>query len=108
MTAVKDREGVARLTRVAKPTDDSGLMPPVRPAGRRETAKSKADLLPTTGVARLTPKAPVVARKPLSIERLTVTSNGPWVRTPVTVPPERVSVVDAPGPVIEVSCPAPS
>jgi len=62
--AVTDREGVARLTRVAKPTDSGGLMPPVRPSGKGgpsgRAAKSGSDLLPPTGVARLTPKAAAV------------------------------------------------
>jgi flavin reductase (DIM6/NTAB) family NADH-FMN oxidoreductase RutF len=59
---VTDREGVARLTRVVRPTEDGGLMPPPRspapPDGRPPSAK--ADLLPQTGVAKLTPKAPAV------------------------------------------------
>jgi flavin reductase (DIM6/NTAB) family NADH-FMN oxidoreductase RutF len=56
---VTEREGVARLTRVVQPTDGAGLMPPPRRAlnpGRTPTA----ELLPQTGVARLTPKAPAV------------------------------------------------
>jgi flavin reductase (DIM6/NTAB) family NADH-FMN oxidoreductase RutF len=61
VTTVTDREGVARLTRVAKPTDTTGgLMPPPRPATKRAPAKSGSDLLPPTGVARLTPKAAAV------------------------------------------------
>ena len=67
MGAVTDREGVARLTRVARPTDTTGgLMPPLRP-GRQGQARpapaaatEHATLLPQTGVARLTPKAPAV------------------------------------------------
>ncbi len=56
-----EREGVARLTRVARPTETSGgLMPPPRPAGKRAPAKSGSDLLSPTGVARLTPKAAAV------------------------------------------------
>jgi flavin reductase (DIM6/NTAB) family NADH-FMN oxidoreductase RutF len=60
--AVTDREGVARLTRVARPTDSSGgLMPPLRTGPKREaTTKPAATLLPQTGVAKLTPKAPAV------------------------------------------------
>jgi len=57
---VTDREGVARLTRVARPTDSSGLMPPLRPAGKREAKAVVGTLLPQTGVAKLTPKAPAV------------------------------------------------
>jgi len=61
VTTVTDREGVARLTRVAKPTETSGgLMPPPRQAGKTAPAKSGSDLLPHTGVARLTPKAAAV------------------------------------------------
>src|SRR6202042_382694 len=53
--------GIARLPRVARPTETSGgLMPPPRPAAGRTPAKSGADLLPPTGVARLTPKAAAV------------------------------------------------
>ena len=58
MSTVTDREGVARLTRVARPTESSGLMPPPRPALKRE--RPGAALPPQTGVARLTPKAPAV------------------------------------------------
>ena len=58
MSTVTDREGVARLTRVARPTTSSGLMPPLRPARKREPPA--ATLPPQTGVARLTPKAAAV------------------------------------------------
>jgi flavin reductase (DIM6/NTAB) family NADH-FMN oxidoreductase RutF len=61
VTTVTDREGVARLTRVAKPTETyGGLMPPPRPAAKPAPANSGANLLPPTGVARLTPKAAAV------------------------------------------------
>jgi flavin reductase (DIM6/NTAB) family NADH-FMN oxidoreductase RutF len=74
VTTVTDREGVARLTRVAKPTDSTGgLMPPLRPppqapppgaadnlTKREANPPAGAELLPQTGVARLTPKAPAV------------------------------------------------
>jgi flavin reductase (DIM6/NTAB) family NADH-FMN oxidoreductase RutF len=74
VTTVNDREGVARLTRVAKPTDSTGgLMPPLRPppqapppgaadnlTKREANPPAGAELLPQTGVARLTPKAPAV------------------------------------------------
>jgi flavin reductase (DIM6/NTAB) family NADH-FMN oxidoreductase RutF len=61
VTTVTEREGVARLTRVARPTETSGgLMPPPRPAGKRAPAKSGSDLLHPTGVAKLTPKAAAV------------------------------------------------
>jgi flavin reductase (DIM6/NTAB) family NADH-FMN oxidoreductase RutF len=58
--AVTDREGVARLTRVVRPTDGAGLMPPPRPGARAKPEQppaTDATLLPQTGVARLTPKA---------------------------------------------------
>ena len=58
--AVTDREGVARLTRVARPTESSGLMPPPRPLAKREPRPANSTLPPTTGVARLTPKAAAV------------------------------------------------
>jgi flavin reductase (DIM6/NTAB) family NADH-FMN oxidoreductase RutF len=60
--AVTDREGVARLTRVVRPTDGAGLMPPPRTPGKpkREPPGDKSGLLPQTGVARLTPKARAV------------------------------------------------
>jgi flavin reductase (DIM6/NTAB) family NADH-FMN oxidoreductase RutF len=46
---------------VAKPIDDAGLMPPpLRQASQRGTAKKNADLHPTTGMAKLTPRAPAV------------------------------------------------
>ena len=58
MSTVTDREGVARLTRVARPSGSSGLMPPPRPNAKREQPPAAgAPLLPQTGVARLTPKA---------------------------------------------------
>jgi flavin reductase (DIM6/NTAB) family NADH-FMN oxidoreductase RutF len=59
--AVTDREGVARLTRVVRPTDRAGLMPPPRPASKPRPAKNP-NLLPQTGVARLTPKARAVEK----------------------------------------------
>jgi flavin reductase (DIM6/NTAB) family NADH-FMN oxidoreductase RutF len=57
---VTERHGVARLTRVATPTDSTGLMPPPRPpSGRAPTAGRKSFTAPT-GVAKLTPKAAAV------------------------------------------------
>jgi flavin reductase (DIM6/NTAB) family NADH-FMN oxidoreductase RutF len=64
-----EREGIARLTRVAKvapPTASTGLMPPPRPlstAGGRRTvppAPARTAIEPPTGVAKLTPKAAAV------------------------------------------------
>jgi flavin reductase (DIM6/NTAB) family NADH-FMN oxidoreductase RutF len=69
VSAVTDREGVARLTRVVRPTQSAGgLMPPLRPPSgpisspprKREPPTAEAALVPQTGVARLTPKAPAV------------------------------------------------
>lgn len=61
MSTVTDREGVARLTRVVRPTEASGgLMPPLPTARKRAVAVPAVDLLPPTGVARLTPKAAAV------------------------------------------------
>ncbi len=62
MTTVTEREGVARLTRVARPTESTGgLMPPLRPPAKREPPTARvASLPPATGVAKLTPKAPAV------------------------------------------------
>ncbi len=61
MTTVTDREGVARLTRVGRPTESTGgLMPPLRPSPKPAPPAAGADLLPPTGVARLTPKAAAV------------------------------------------------
>ncbi len=57
---VPDREGVARLTRVATPTASTGLMPPPRPvAGRPPRAGSavRTVLEPPTGIAKLTPRS---------------------------------------------------
>ncbi|MFZ0088203.1 MAG: flavin reductase family protein [Solirubrobacteraceae bacterium] len=62
-----EREGVARLTRVAKlapPTDSTGMMPPIRPApppaakpGKQPPVPPRSALDPPTGVAKLTPKS---------------------------------------------------
>jgi flavin reductase (DIM6/NTAB) family NADH-FMN oxidoreductase RutF len=60
VTVVTEREGVARLTRVAQPTDSSGLMPPLRPAPKRTHRPSRAALEPPAGIAKLTPKPPAV------------------------------------------------
>jgi flavin reductase (DIM6/NTAB) family NADH-FMN oxidoreductase RutF len=63
--AVPEREGVARLTRVANvapPTTSTGLMPPPRPAqapGGR-AAPPRAAIESLTGIAKLTPKAAAV------------------------------------------------
>jgi flavin reductase (DIM6/NTAB) family NADH-FMN oxidoreductase RutF len=57
VSSVTDREGVARLTRVVRPTDGAGLMPPLRPARQAGAKPAGAELLPHTGVAKLTPKA---------------------------------------------------
>ena len=57
-----ERQGIARLTRVATPTQSSGMMPPLRPSPghSRGSDQSRRGLLPPTGIATLTPKAPAV------------------------------------------------
>jgi flavin reductase (DIM6/NTAB) family NADH-FMN oxidoreductase RutF len=66
-SGLAEREGVARLTRVAKvarPTDSTGMMPPIRPAppapgstSRQPPAPRRSALEPPTGVAKLTPRS---------------------------------------------------
>ncbi len=61
---VSERQGVARLTRVAaKPGDSAGLMPPLRPPQDRAPRPRSAPLEPHTGIARLTPRAAAVEQK---------------------------------------------
>lgn len=67
--AVPDREGVARLTRVAKvaapaSAASAGMMPPLSPGGgggpsraRRPPAPPRAAIEPPAGMARLTPRS---------------------------------------------------
>ena len=67
-----ERQGVARLTRVAEPTASAGLMPPTRSTGRPSPPSGPrrggagplpgTGLAPPTGIARLTPKAAAVAQ----------------------------------------------
>jgi flavin reductase (DIM6/NTAB) family NADH-FMN oxidoreductase RutF len=69
---VTERQGVARLTRVAEPTASAGLMPPTRtpgkpsgpsaPSRRGAGALPSGGLAPPTGIAKLTPKAAAVAQ----------------------------------------------
>jgi flavin reductase (DIM6/NTAB) family NADH-FMN oxidoreductase RutF len=60
---VPDREGMARLTRVATPTASTGLMPPPRPiparapSGGRAAPAVRTMLEQPTGIAKLTPKS---------------------------------------------------
>jgi flavin reductase (DIM6/NTAB) family NADH-FMN oxidoreductase RutF len=59
---VTEREGVARLTRVAKPDTSTGMMPPLRPAGHGGSGKAppappRTAVEPPTGMARLTPRS---------------------------------------------------
>lgn len=62
---MSEREGVARLTRVAQPTQSSGLMPPLRTGPPRPPAPAppgtkqvRVGLRTPTGVAKLTPRSP--------------------------------------------------
>jgi flavin reductase (DIM6/NTAB) family NADH-FMN oxidoreductase RutF len=63
---VTERQGVARLTRVAEPTASAGLMPPSRPAAKPGAAAvhgaspPRAGLSSPTGIAKLTPKGAAV------------------------------------------------
>jgi flavin reductase (DIM6/NTAB) family NADH-FMN oxidoreductase RutF len=60
---VSPRQGIARLTRVATPTSDTGLMPPPKPLQRTRGAPAGTGapaLPPRMGVAKLTPKAAAV------------------------------------------------
>jgi flavin reductase (DIM6/NTAB) family NADH-FMN oxidoreductase RutF len=60
---VSEREGIARLTRVAQPTQSSGMMPPIRPPARPPGSAPPGaqrvglGLRAPTGVATLTPRA---------------------------------------------------
>ena len=62
---MSEREGIARLTRVAPPTESTGLMPPPRPqaGSHRVGGRAHAPTVPRnaieapTGIARLTPKS---------------------------------------------------
>src|SRR5581483_12415613 len=65
---VSEREGVARLTRVATPSTSSGLMSPPRRRGPADG--SHRGLLPVTGVATLTPKAQAVERKAQALRQV--------------------------------------
>ena len=67
---MSEREGVARLTRVAQPTSSSGLMSPVRPAGTPRTSYARRGLQPHTGVAKLTPKAAAVEEAARSLRQV--------------------------------------
>jgi flavin reductase (DIM6/NTAB) family NADH-FMN oxidoreductase RutF len=73
VAVVTKREGVARLTRVAVPTESTGLMPPLRPSSNRssKTAAAPAKALqPPTGVAKLTPKAAAVEEAAKALRRV--------------------------------------
>ncbi len=56
-------EGIARLTRVARPTGSAGLMAPVRQSPKPPSAPSGPGLTAPTGVATLTPKAAAVEQQ---------------------------------------------
>ncbi len=53
---MSERQGIARLTRVAVQPPGGGMMPPLKPPSRRE----HRGLIAPTGVAKLTPKPAVV------------------------------------------------
>jgi flavin reductase (DIM6/NTAB) family NADH-FMN oxidoreductase RutF len=57
VAAVSERSGVARLTRVARPTESAALMPPLPAKARRDPEVNRRNLEPPTGVAKLTPKS---------------------------------------------------
>ena len=69
-----DREGVARLTRVAKiapPTDSTGMMPPIRPAAGRSGGSAGGTLSAGRGKSPLAPPPPASLGAPTGIARLT-------------------------------------
>jgi flavin reductase (DIM6/NTAB) family NADH-FMN oxidoreductase RutF len=70
MNAVTQREGMARLTRVAKPTASSGLMPPLRGPSKPPAAPGRRPLEPPTGIATLTPKAAAVEEAARELRRV--------------------------------------
>ena len=65
-----ERQGVARLTRVVRPSESSGLMPPSRPASRPRDEPAHKGLLPATGIATLTPKARAVEQAAASLRQV--------------------------------------
>jgi flavin reductase (DIM6/NTAB) family NADH-FMN oxidoreductase RutF len=54
---MSERQGIARLTRVAVPPSGGGMMPPLKPPPPKPGHRG---LIPQTGIAKLTPKAPAV------------------------------------------------
>ena len=80
MTVVTDREGVARLTRVAKvapPTESTGLMPPVRtggsPGGAYSAPAPQGPTAPVTGRRGTRPAPPprTALEAPTGVAKLT-------------------------------------
>jgi flavin reductase (DIM6/NTAB) family NADH-FMN oxidoreductase RutF len=72
---VPEREGVARLTRVAPPTASTGMMPPVRPApprapGGPAAPSLRAALEPPTGIAKLTPRSAAAEAAALQLRQV--------------------------------------
>jgi flavin reductase (DIM6/NTAB) family NADH-FMN oxidoreductase RutF len=62
---VTERQGIARLTRVAQPTSSSGMMPPLPPGApaappKRPVSPSRRSVEAPTGIAKLTPKPPSI------------------------------------------------
>jgi len=54
---MSERQGIARLTRVAVPPSGGGMMPPLKPPPPKPGHRG---LIPQTGIAKLTPKAAAV------------------------------------------------
>ena len=61
---------MARLTRVAKPTVSTGMMPPLRSAAQPAPPPSRRSLEPAAGVAKLTPKAAAVIEAAKELRRV--------------------------------------
>ncbi len=57
---MSERQGIARLTRVAVPAAGGGMMPPLKPPSKPRRSDDHRGLIAPTGVARLTPKPAVV------------------------------------------------
>jgi flavin reductase (DIM6/NTAB) family NADH-FMN oxidoreductase RutF len=67
---VTEREGVARLTRVARPTASTGMMPPLRPGRGRAGTSGRRSLEAPIGIAKLTPRAAAVEEAARELRRV--------------------------------------